>query len=162
MYWRTAVWRNQIKVSSRRAGVTVARGGKSNPLSIRRPTSVVGCARFACELSLFSTRYRYQPHITQSTIVRPRRRPRGVSDARAVWRPLRITNREVSFSQSFLFFLIQIEQPEMRHLDVVIDDHRVVLNFLAILFVFVWLIDCGQHETFAIRRETKTADAAFV
>src|ERR1041385_7431435 len=50
----------------------------------------------------------------------------------------------------------------MSHLDVVIYDHRVVFDFLTILFVFVWLIDCGQDETLAIGREMKTADAVFV
>src|SRR6266446_131577 len=151
MYWRTAVWRNQIEISSRRAGITVARGGKSNPLPIRRPTSVVGCARLACELSLFSIRYRYQPHIAQSTIVRPRRRTRGVSDPSAIRRPLRIANSETSLSQSLLFFLRNVEEPKVTHLDVVIDYHRVVFDFLSVFFICARLIGRGEQQPVAIR-----------
>ena len=100
--------------------------------------------------------------MTQTTVVCFWRGPRCIADARAVRRPLRIADCELAFGQPLLFFLINIEQPKMRHLDVVIDHHRVVLDLLAILFVLRRLIDCGQYQTLSFGRKMKAADATLV
>src|SRR5262245_60408361 len=140
MYWRTTVRRDQVQVGSRGTRIAIGAARKSDPFSVRRPARVVSSARLAGDSFLLAARNCNHPNITQCAVIGARSRACGVRYSRSIGRPLRIANGEFTLRQTLFFFLVDVEDPEMRHLDVMIDDHRVVFDFLAILFIFVWLI----------------------